>query len=127
MYKIGDIVEGTVTGVQLYGVFIQLSDGQQGLIHISECTHGFISNVHEFLKVGQTVKTMIIDLDEYSKKISLSIRAIEKIPLMKSTVRKKRRRTGYSNQIGFTTLKEQLPIWIQEAQQLLAKENNKDG
>lgn len=122
MYKIGDIVEGTVTGVQNYGVFVQLNDGQQGLIHISECTHGFIANLHDILKIGQPVKAIIIDLDEYTKKISLSIRALEKVPLSKPVVRKKRRRSGYTNQLGFETLKQQLPIWIAQAHQLLAKE-----
>lgn len=122
MYKIGDIIEGSVTGVQTYGIFVQLADGQQGLIHISECTHGYIANVHDFLKIGQTVKAMVIDVDDFTKKISLSLRALEKIPLAKQPVRKKRRRAVYTNQLGFETLKNMLPKWVAEAQEMLSKE-----
>lgn len=122
MYKIGDIIEGVVTGVQTYGVFVHLEDDQQGLIHISECTHGYINNVHDFLKVGQTVKAMVIDVDEFTKKISLSLRALEKIPLAKQPIRKKRRRAVYTNQIGFETLRQKMPEWIQQAQEMLSKE-----
>ncbi|MBS4761927.1 S1 RNA-binding domain-containing protein [Carnobacteriaceae bacterium zg-ZUI252] len=122
MYKIGDIIEGSVTGIQTYGIFVQLENEQQGLIHISECTHGYIPNVYDFLKIGQTVRAMVIDVDEYTQKISLSLRALEKIPLAKQPVRKKRRRAVYMNQIGFETLKNMLPTWIEEAQQLLSKD-----
>lgn len=122
MYKIGDIIEGTVTGVQQYGVFVHLEDNQQGLIHISECTHGYINNVHEFLKVGQQVKAMVIDVDEYTKKISLSLRALEKIKLPKQPIKKRRRRAVYTNQIGFATLKKALPEWMAQAQEMLSKD-----
>lgn len=128
MYKIGDIIQGTVTGVQSYGVFVSLESGEQGLIHISECTHGYIQNVHHFIHVGQTIEAMVIDIDEYTKKISLSMRALEKIPLPKQIVRKRsKRRYAYTNQLGFETLRKQLPIWIEEAQELIHQnqENNK--
>lgn len=122
MYKIGDIIEGTVTGVQAYGIFVSLDDEQQGLIHISECTHGYIQNVHEFLKIGQKIKAMVIDVDEYTKKISLSLRALEKVPIPNQIVRKRKRRTIYTNQIGFVSLKEKMPQWIAEAQELIGQE-----
>lgn len=122
MYKIGDIIEGMVTGIQAYGIFVSLDDQQQGLIHISECTHGYIQNVHDFLKLGQTVRAMVIDIDEYTKKVSLSLRALEKIAIPKSPARKKRRRAVYTNQLGFETLRKMMPEWIEEAQEMIGKD-----
>lgn len=122
MYKIGNIIEGVVTGVQPYGIFVSLENGQQGLIHISECTHGYIQNVHDFLQLGQVVKAMVIDVDEYSKKVSLSLRALEKVPLPKQQGKKRRRRSVYMNQLGFETLRQKMPEWIAEAQQLIQRE-----
>lgn len=127
MYKIGDIVQGVVTGVQAYGVFVHLDSGEQGLIHISECAHGYIQNVHHFIHIGQNIEAMVIDVDEYTKKISLSIRALEKIPLPKQIVRKRsKRRYAYTNQLGFETLKQKMPEWIQEAQQMIHQNQDKN-
>ncbi|MBF0781048.1 MULTISPECIES: CvfD/Ygs/GSP13 family RNA-binding post-transcriptional regulator [unclassified Granulicatella] len=125
MYKIGDIIEGTVTGIQTYGVFISLDEEQQGLIHISECTHGYIQNVHDFLKVGEKIRAMVIDVDEYTKKISLSLRALEKVPIPKQVVKRKRRRQSYANQIGFESLRQKMPKWIEEAQELIDSDKNR--
>ncbi|WP_412927891.1 CvfD/Ygs/GSP13 family RNA-binding post-transcriptional regulator [Globicatella sp. PHS-GS-PNBC-21-1553] len=89
-FKIGDIVEGEITGIQNYGVFVSLSEEEQGLIHISECRHGFVSNFDEFFKVGDKVKVIVVDIDEYTEKISLSIRALIKVntPLFQPDLRK---------------------------------------
>ena len=51
-YQIGDRVHGKVTGVQPYGAFVTLGDETQGLIHISEIKHGFVSDINEYVKVG---------------------------------------------------------------------------
>ena len=55
-YEVGDIVVGTVTGVQPYGAFIALDESTQGLVHISEITYGFVKNVADFLAVGDEVR-----------------------------------------------------------------------
>lgn len=68
-YKIGDIIEGQVTGIQPYGAFISLDDHTQGLVHISEVQAGYTKNIHNFLEIGQVVKVQIIDIDEYTKKL----------------------------------------------------------
>ncbi|MFZ4356441.1 CvfD/Ygs/GSP13 family RNA-binding post-transcriptional regulator, partial [Enterococcus gallinarum] len=73
-YKIGQIIEGKVTGIQTYGAFVSLDNETQGLIHVSEVQSGYTKNIHSLLKVGQPVTVQIIDIDEYSKKISLSLR-----------------------------------------------------
>lgn len=114
-FRIGDILDGEVTGIQDYGVFVKLSEELQGLVHISECKHGYVSNLEKFVKIGQSVKVVIIDIDEYSKKISLSMRVLEKIdtPLFPLRSRKKKKRQ--QPDIGFKTISNQLPKWIDQA------------
>lgn len=113
-FKIGDIIEGEVTGIQNYGVFVKLSEEEQGLVHISECKHGFMGDINEFVKIGQKVKVIIIDIDEFNQKISLSMRALHKLNISPFPVRRKRKRRPLPN-IGFKTLADKMPQWIEEA------------
>ena len=114
-YKIGDVVTGKITGIQSYGIFVALDKNTQGLIHISECKHGYVTNLEELMKPNEEVVAKIIDIDEYTKKISLSLRAMEKLPLPDYPSRKKFKRRRYSPQIGFSSLSDKMPIWIEEA------------
>lgn len=63
-FKVGDVVSGKVAGIQSYGAFVALDNSTQGLVHISEITHGFVKDIHDFLEVGQEVKVKILDIDE---------------------------------------------------------------
>lgn len=114
-YKIGDIIEGKVTGIQAYGVFISLDKNTQGLIHISECRHGYVTDLEGFIQIDDEVEAKIIDIDEYTGKISLSLRAMEKLPIPPYPAKRKRRKRRYVPQIGFDTLKQKIPAWIEEA------------
>ena len=116
-YKIGDIIEGNVTGIQSYGVFISLDKSKQGLIHISECRHGYVTNLDEFIQIDDKVEAKIIDIDEYTGKISLSLRAMEKLATPCYPAKRKKRKRRYLPQIGFETLKEMMPTWIEEAKE----------
>lgn len=112
-YKIGDILEGKVTGVQSYGVFVQLDDDSQGLVHISECKHGYITNIDHFIKVGEMIRVIVIDVDEYSQKISLSIRALEPLNYPPFPAKTKNRKRYNKSNIGFSTLERALPKMIE--------------
>ncbi|MGO4928958.1 CvfD/Ygs/GSP13 family RNA-binding post-transcriptional regulator [Fundicoccus sp. Sow4_D5] len=114
-FKIGDIIEGEVTGIQNYGVFISLSENEQGLIHISECRHGYMTEIDGFVKIGQKLKVMIIDIDEFTNKISLSMRVLQKLNIPPYPARSKRRRKRYAPNIGFSSLAKKMPQWIDEA------------
>ena len=70
--KVGEIVEGTVKSLTKFGAFISLGDNMTGLVHISEVAHAYVSDLHEYLTEGQTVKVMVIGLD--NGKINLSIK-----------------------------------------------------
>lgn len=113
-YKIGMILNGTITGLQPYGAFVSLGDTTQGLIHVSEVQAGYTKNIHSLLAVGQKVKVQVIDIDEYSKKISLSLRTLEK-QIQQPNHRRKKYFTNKNKKIGFDTLEKELPVWTDEA------------
>lgn len=70
----GDVVEGRVTRLQAFGAFVELKEGIEGLVHISQIAEERISKPQERLSVGQTVKVMVLGIDEAQKRISLSIK-----------------------------------------------------
>ena len=76
--EVGQVCKGKVTGIQSFGAFVALEGeaGTQGLVHISEVSNTYVKDINEFLTVGQEVEVKVIKLDEASKKISLSIRAL---------------------------------------------------
>lgn len=74
--KVGEIVEGTVKTITNFGAFVDLGEGQTGLVHISEIADGYVKDVSEFLSPDQKVKVKVINVDEASKKITLSIKKV---------------------------------------------------
>lgn len=114
-YKIGMIVKGKVTGIQPYGAFVSLDKETQGLIHISECRHGYVKNLDEILTVGDEMDVMILDIDEYTKKISLSLRTLDEKSNFHYHSKKRRYRQEKMGQIGFKTIHDLMPQWILEA------------
>ena len=71
--EIGVITEGKVTGIAKFGAFVALEEGKSGLVHISEVSTGFITDINEILKVGDEVKVKVVSIDEKGR-INLSIR-----------------------------------------------------
>lgn len=120
-YRIGQKVTGTVTGIQPYGVFVSLDEKVQGLIHISECGHGFVKNLSEQFNLGQTVTVLVLDVDEYTHKVSLSLRALEKEPNLLPERAKKHYWTNRRVQTGFAPIAERLADWTQVALEDLNK------
>lgn len=77
-YAIGDEVEGEVTGIVDFGVFIKIEEGLEGLVHISEIDWGLVEDPRALFKVGQKVRAKVIEIKE--GKISLSIKALKENP-----------------------------------------------
>jgi small subunit ribosomal protein S1 len=73
-FKVNDIVEGTVVRLTDFGAFIEISEGIEGLVHISEISEERITKPSSVLSVGQKVKVKILSIDEKAQKISLSIK-----------------------------------------------------
>lgn len=122
--KIGDKIQGTITGIQTYGAFVDLENKTRGLIHISEIKTGFVENIHDILKVGQKVLVQVVDYDEYTGKASLSLRTLEED---KQTLPRRHRFTNERNKIGFAPFVKQLPIWIKESKEFLNEKKEGSG
>ena len=106
-YKEGEIVEGLVTGIEQYGIFIGLDEYYSGLIHISEISDGFVKDINNFVNIGETIKVRVLDSDDDEFHVKLSIKNLNyRINRNKTKIIE----TGS----GFEVLKEHLPIWINE-------------
>lgn len=92
--EIGTILEGKVTGITSFGAFVSLPGGQSGLVHISEVAYSYVSDVNEFLTVGQDVKVKVISINE-NKRINLSIK--QTLPPPPKPERTGSRRSGYTS------------------------------
>ena len=77
-YDVGDIVEGEVTGVTDFGVFIKIQDSLEGLAHISELDWGLVDDPRELFRVGEKIKAKIIEKQD--GKVSLSIKQLKLNP-----------------------------------------------
>jgi small subunit ribosomal protein S1 len=75
--KVGDSVEGTVSGIVKFGIFVAFG-GLEGLVHISEIAWGHVSDAHDFARLGDKVQVKIIGIE--GDKISLSMKQLTKDP-----------------------------------------------
>ena len=79
----GMVLEGVVTNVTRFGAFVDIGVHQDGLVHVSEISHRFITDPSEALKAGQIVKVQVMSFDAKAKRIGLSIKALEVAPTVK--------------------------------------------
>ena len=77
-YRIGDALDGVVTGATDFGVFVKLEDGLEGLVHISEMDWALVENPKTRYKVGDPVRVKVIEIKD--DKVSLSIKALKDDP-----------------------------------------------
>lgn len=73
----GMVLEGVVTNVTKFGAFVDIGVHQDGLVHISEISNRFIKDPAEVLKAGQIVKVKVLSADTKTKRIALSIKALQ--------------------------------------------------
>ncbi len=115
-YEKDKIITGYVTGIESYGIFVNLDDYYNGLIHISEISDDYVRNVSDYVMIGEKIKTKIIDIDKKNHQIKLSIKNID----YRIDKRSKIKETEH----GFETLRSRLPIWIDNKIQEINKKNN---
>lgn len=77
----GQILDGRVKGIKNFGAFVELPNGESGLVHISQVSSSYVENIEDYLAEGQEVKVKVLDvfneIESGKKKISLSIRQAE--------------------------------------------------
>ena len=106
-YQKDEIIEGLVTGIENYGIFVSLDEYYSGLIHISEISDDYVRNVNNYVNIGETIRVRVLDSDDDSFHVKLSIKNLDyRINRNKSKIEE----TG----TGFTVLKNALDGWINE-------------
>ena len=75
-YPVGSVVKGKVSKIASFGAFIELEDGVDGLVHISQISDQRIEKVKDALDVGQEVEARVVKVDRGERRIGLSIRAM---------------------------------------------------
>ena len=76
-YNVGDELEGKVTKVVAFGAFVEILEGVEGLVHISELAQQHVENPREIVQPGDDVKVKILEIDSERRRLSLSIKRVE--------------------------------------------------
>lgn len=114
-YKIGDIINVEVSGIEQYGIFVRVPDSDySGLIHISEIDNSFIKNIENYANIGDKIYANIIDIDKKNKHLSLSIKNMNYNNSLNSKVQE--------SISGFLPLHNKLDKWIEESLEEIKKE-----
>lgn len=75
-FAAGTVIEGPVTSVQKFGAFVQLTEGVEGLIHVSELADKHVTHPQDVVRLGQTVKAMVLAIDPEKRQIKLSMKQL---------------------------------------------------
>src|SRR6201997_2328279 len=76
-YNVGDELEGKVTKVVTFGAFVEILDGVEGLVHISELATHHVENPREIVQPGDDVRVKILEIDSERRRLSLSVKRVE--------------------------------------------------
>lgn len=76
-FQVGDVVEGTVVSMKPFGAFVEIADGLEGLVHISNITHQRIAKPQDVLELGQKITAKVLEIDVDKKRVELSMRELE--------------------------------------------------
>lgn len=107
-YEKGSIVKGSVTGIKKYGVFVNLDNYYSGLIHISEISHNFVSDINNYVNLGDKINVKVVDVDDDSFHVKLSIKDIDYLRPENKVVKIKEVGSG------FDILRDNLDLWIEK-------------
>ncbi len=114
-YEIGSIVNGRVTGIEDYGIFVSLENGTTGLIHISEISSSFVKNVEDYARLNGTISAKVLDYDEKMDKLKLSLRALN------DEKKKSNIEEIVETKSGFSGLEKALDKWIVDKEDEICK------
>ena len=118
--KVGDIVECVVTGVQSYGAFVLIDNRINGLIHISEISKGYVRNIEDFVRVGETIFVKILEIDEENLRAKVSLKEIREVNKRERYMRLPRFKQRINlKKYSCGTLFERLNSQIEETYKLL--------
>ena len=76
-YRKGEVVVGKVTNVTDFGAFVELEEGIEGLVHVSEISREKVEKPSDVLKVGDTLSALVLHIDPHDRRIGLSIKLLK--------------------------------------------------
>src|SRR5207244_6813665 len=76
-YNVGDELEGKVTKVVTFGAFVEILDGVEGLVHISELAQHHVESPREIVHPGDEIRGKILEIDSERRRLSLSAKRVE--------------------------------------------------
>jgi Predicted RNA binding protein (contains ribosomal protein S1 domain) len=112
LLQVGEIVDGKITDIMDYGVFVKLEEGKSGLVHISEVSRDYVEDIHKAVKVGDDVKVKILSIDEKGK-IALSIK--KALPQQEPKFRRQGSATKENKPTGPLTLDDMLSKFLKDS------------
>ena len=112
--RVGDIVEGMITGIQPYGAFVSLDNGYKGLIHISEISERYVRDVHSFVHMNERVSVKVLDISDMEH-IKLSLKAVAPNKQRFQFIKHAGVQPLPDSVIGFSSLAVHLNDWIETA------------
>jgi small subunit ribosomal protein S1 len=74
------VVDGVVTRIEPYGVFVDIGTGRDGLVHVSELTEGYINSPSEVVSIGDKVQVRVLKVDRKARKVDLTMKEFIKTP-----------------------------------------------
>ncbi len=76
-YRKGEVVTGKITNVTDFGAFVELEEGIEGLVHVSEISREKVEKPSDILKIGDTVTALVLHVDPHERRIGLSMKALK--------------------------------------------------
>lgn len=96
----GDVIEGEVKSLTNFGAFVEVADGIQGLVHVSEISNKHVDKPSDVLTVGQKVKVKVLNIDPSERRISLSIKQADPENASSSNARPRARRSSNNDAVA---------------------------
>ena len=121
-YKIGNIIEGTITELRKFGALMIFEHDATGLLHISEISDRFVFDIARYVQVGRNFNVKIVEIDPNNGFMKVSLRKVsieDRIDFKNSN---KKRSIVDENEIDFSPLQEQLETWTEKQLEETPKE-----
>jgi len=106
--QVGMVVPGQVTNITRFGAFIDIGVKQDGLVHVSEIAHQYITDPSEFLKLGQKVQVKVTEIDIARKRIALSIKQTSDAPTKTASSRQAVSKPAHNDDLSSLSVNDAL-------------------
>ncbi len=113
-YQEKDIVEGIITSIKKYGVFLSFEGAYSGLLHISEISNNFVNNIEKYFHCGDKIKVYVKTVDKESKFLGVSLKRLPEELNIYKEITPSKKITGYLKDIDFSKLGKSLSNMIKD-------------